>query len=359
MEPDSPETTVLGRPKPTQPPPRTIAGPGAIPRAGVTGVTTSITAGPVNRAANRTSTFEFRGFDFFANRDFNELKNASRAYFAPAAGSEKHQRLPSTWLGDATPPASPRPSREVRAAGGGIGGIGGERLLPPLGGQAPPNEKRIFGLRRVQFWWLVALITLLFVVAIGVGVGVGVGKGASQSSTQAQAQVGAVSRFVKWSPTTIWLNPVSVHQNLLMFSSLSSTSSLLSSSTPAATGTPTTQSSSSTTKTSATSSSTNNSEGKIDCPAANGTTYQVPGSNKQFLRICGIDYSGNEATDLRQVPTESMLDCMKNCAGTSGCTGCGWGYIQGDTGTQHTCWLKGGLKKSHEADVNWAFAILL
>ncbi|KAI1453830.1 hypothetical protein F4805DRAFT_478133 [Annulohypoxylon moriforme] len=332
MESDRPETTVLGRPKPTQQPLRTIAGPGAVPgETPHAGVTTSITAGPVNRNANRSSTFEFRGFDFFANRDFNELKNASRAYFAPTTGSEKHQRLPSTWLGDATPPASPRPSREVRAIGGGIGG---ERLLPPLGGQASPSEKRIFGLRRTQFWWLIALITLLLVVAIGVGVGVGVAKRASQNSTQAQAQVGAVS-------------------------SSSSTTTTLGASTSAATGTPTTQSGSSTTKTSATSSTTSNSEGKIDCPAANGTTYQVPGSNKQFLRICGIDYSGDEATDLRQVPTESMLDCMKNCAGTNGCTGCGWGYIQGDTGTQHTCWLKGSLKKSHEADVNWAFAVLL
>ncbi|KAI0880600.1 uncharacterized protein GGS22DRAFT_174795 [Annulohypoxylon maeteangense] len=332
MESDRPETTVLGRPKPTQQPPRTIAGPGVvaetIPRAGIT---TSITAGPVNRDANRSSTFEFRGFDFFANRDFNELKNASRAYFAPAASSEKHQRLPSTWLGDATPPASPRPSREVRAIGGGIGG---ERLLPPLGGQVSPPEKRIFGLRRTQFWWLVALITLLLVVAIGVGVGVGVGKGASQSSTQAQAQVGAVS-------------------------SSSSATTSLGSNTSVATGTPTTPSGSSATRTSDSSSSTSSSEGKIDCPAANGTTYQVPGSEKQFLRICGIDYSGDEATDLRHVPTESMLDCMKNCAGTSGCTGCGWGYIQGDTGNQHTCWLKGSLKKSHEADINWAFAVLL
>ncbi|KAI1206015.1 uncharacterized protein F4807DRAFT_242400 [Annulohypoxylon truncatum] len=332
MEFDRPETTVLGRPKPTQQPPRTIAGPGALPGAATpAGVTTSITAGPVNRAANRTSTFEFRGFDFFANRDFNELKNASRAYFTPASGSEKHERLPSTWLGDATPPASPRPSRDVRAIGGGIGG---ERLLPPLGAQEPPNEKRIFGLRRVQFWWLVALIALLLVVAIGVGIGVGVSKGASKDSTQAQAQAGAVS-------------------------SSSSATSVSGSSTPATAGTPTTQSSPSTTKTSAISSSTSNSEGKIDCPAANGTTYQVPGSEKQFLRICGIDYSGDEATDLRQVSTETMLDCMKNCAGTNGCTGCGWGYIQGDTGTEHTCWLKGNLKKPHEADPNWAFAVLL
>lgn len=142
---------------------------------------------------------------------------------------------------------------------------------------------------------------------------------------------------------------------LLIFSSLSSSSI-----TSANTGISTT-STSSPSKTSTTSSSTptGNAEGKIDCPAANGTTYQVPGSDKRFLRICGIDYSDDESTNLRQVPTESILDCMKNCAGTAGCTGCGWGYIEGDTGTQHTCWLKGGLKKPHDTDINWAFAKLL
>ncbi|OTA87823.1 hypothetical protein M434DRAFT_399326 [Hypoxylon sp. CO27-5] len=330
MASDKPGTTVLGRPTPPQQAQRVIAGTGAVPRSGIT---TSITAGSGTREAERSPTFEFRGFDFFANRDFNELKNASRAYFSPTSSSEKHQRLPSTWLGDATPPASPRPSEDGPPTGG-------ERPPPPpplagFGGQKPLNEKRIFGLRKSKFWWLLALVALLLVVAIGVGVGVGVGRGASQNSTQAAAAAAASS-----------LSSSSISQG-------SSTSTTSASATESTTNPPTTST------TSSASTPTGNTEGKIDCPAANGTTYQVPGSDKRFLRICGIDYSGDEAEDLRQVPTESILDCMKNCAGTAGCTGCGWGYLEGDTGTQHTCFLKGNLKKSHEADINWAFAVLL
>ncbi|KAI2774483.1 hypothetical protein F4815DRAFT_397043 [Daldinia loculata] len=321
-------TTVPGRPKPPSATPEghKVTAEAEAEKAPRAVVTTSITAGAGKWEADKSPPLEFRGFDFFANRDFNELKNASRAYFAPFANPERRQRLPSTWLGDATPPSSPRPSDEGPSAGG-------DRLPAPLRGQTPPGEKRIIGLKRTQFWWLVALISLLLVIAIGVGVGVGVGRGVSQSSNEAAvAGIGAASS-----------------------SSLSSSSI-----TSANTGISTT-STSSPSKTSTTSSSTptGNAEGKIDCPAANGTTYQVPGSDKRFLRICGIDYSDNESTNLRQVPTESILDCMKNCAGTAGCTGCGWGYIEGDTGTQHTCWLKGGLKKPHDTDINWAFAKLL
>ncbi|KAI1134694.1 hypothetical protein F5Y05DRAFT_197152 [Hypoxylon sp. FL0543] len=331
MASDQPGTTALGRPKPQQTH-RVIAGTGAAPPSGVTTSITGGTAGTGKRDGDKASSFEFRGFDFFANRDFNELKNASRAYFAPTSTAEKHQRLPSTWLGDATPPTSPRPSEDAPA--------GGERAppppLPPLaafGGQRP-SEKKIFGLRRSQFWWILALVALLLIVAIGVGVGVGVGRSASQKSTQAAAAASSIST------TSPSLGP-----------SASSTENAA----------PTTSASTSSPSTSSTSTSTptGNNDGKIDCPAANGTTYQVPGSDKRFLRICGIDYSGDQAQDLRQVPTESILDCMKNCAGTFDCTGCGWGYLEGDTGTQHTCFLKGNLKKPHEADINWAFAVLL
>ncbi|KAI0376325.1 hypothetical protein F5Y04DRAFT_286059 [Hypomontagnella monticulosa] len=322
---DQSGTTSLGRPKPPSAAQRPSV-PGAVPRAGVV---TSITAEPTKGESNRATPLEFRGFDFFANRDFNELKNASRAYFAPASGSEKHQRLPSTWLGDATPPASPRPSGERLP-------VGRDELPARPTRQTSQDKKRIFGLRRSQFWWLLALIGLLIIVAIGVGVGVGVGRSVGQNSGDTAAAAAAASA-----------------------SSSSPTNTALGSSTTTS-GNPTESStSSSTTSPSSAPSPTGNAEGKIDCPAANGTIYQVPGSTKQFLRICGIDYSGNEAEDLRQVQTESILDCMKNCAGTFGCTGCGWGYLEGDTGTQHTCWLKGNLKKSHEADINWAFAVLL
>ncbi|KAI1405023.1 hypothetical protein F4819DRAFT_445429 [Hypoxylon fuscum] len=312
----SDQKTVLGRPKP---PPPTAAG-----------VVTTISA-DTPRPADRTSQFEFRGFDFFANRDFNEWKNASQAYFAPAS-SEKRQRLPSTWLGDATPPSTPRQSD-----------AGWDTYQAPPSEQTLPREKRTLGLRKKQFWWLLGLAVLLLIVAVGVGVGVGVGRAASQSAG-AGADAGAG------------------------IGSSSSSSAISGTSVPTATATSTTSPSGSssatttTTTTSLTSTPTGTSNGKIDCPVANGTTYQVPGSDKRFLRICGIDYSGDQAKDLRQVPTESVLDCMKNCAGTSGCTGCGWGYIEGegDMGTQPTCWMKGDLKgPPHETDVNWAFAVLL
>ncbi|KAI2602182.1 hypothetical protein GGR54DRAFT_534436 [Hypoxylon sp. NC1633] len=315
---DQPATTVLGRPKP---PPKesdtTAAGIGPDPKT-----VTTPSASPTRVGPDRSSQFEFRGFDFFANRDFNDLKNASRAYFSPANGSEKHQRLPSTWLGDATPPGTPRHSSDAPYAGEAT-------LRSPLDRQTPSNnEKRILGLRRARFWWILVTLILLLIVAIGVGVGVGVGKGSSKIYTTPAAG----------SSSTISTPSSAMSATTAPTKSLSSSPTTASSPSSAPTGT---------------------SEGKIDCPAANGTTYQVPGSDKRFLRICGIDYSGNEAVDLRQVQTESILDCMKNCAGTAECTGCGWGYLEGDTGTQHTCWLKGNLKTPHGADINWAFAVLL
>ncbi|XXG95256.1 protein transport protein bos1 [Hypoxylon texense] len=325
--PDQPAPlTVLGRPRPPPQAHGGSAGPGGA-AARNAGVTTTISADPATRG-DRSPQFEFRGFDFFANRDFNELKNASRAYFTPA-GAEKHQRLPSTWLGDATPPSTPRQSRDALPA------AGGDIFHSPPRGQTPPGKKRIFGLRRTQFWWLLGLVALLLIVAIGVGVGVGVGKSASESS---KAAMGAGAASSSSSSATSGTNLPAETSTITTTTTTSNPSKTTASSTATPTG---------------------NSEGKIDCPAANGTIYQVPGSDKSFLRICGIDYSGDEAEDLRQVPTESILDCMKNCAGTAECTGCGWGYLEGDTGTQHTCWLKGGLKKPHEADPNWAFAVLL
>lgn len=187
-------TTVPGRPKPPSATPEghKVTAEAEAEKAPRAVVTTSITAGAGKWEADKSPPLEFRGFDFFANRDFNELKNASRAYFAPSANPERRQRLPSTWLGDATPPSSPRPSDEGPSAGG-------DRLPAPLRGQTPPGEKRIIGLKRNQFWWLVALISLLLVIAIGVGVGVGVGRGVSQSSNEAAvAGIGAASssRFV-------------------------------------------------------------------------------------------------------------------------------------------------------------------
>ncbi|KAH9907920.1 hypothetical protein F4778DRAFT_453760 [Xylariomycetidae sp. FL2044] len=301
-----------------------------------------------NNNKRASGPFEFRGFDFFANRDFNDLKNASKAYFAPLASNastaEKslHGRGggsvggdPASWLGDASPPPSPtlrgvslhNPGYghrfSVSAGGFGAGG----------GAQKPAAQKseRICGLRRSRFWILVAAtgMLLLVVIAVGVGVGVGTSKSHGVSGDSEADSTGSPAQTV-----TI------------------------------TTDVPTTTEPSSTTRTTSSSAaeatSTESTGAKLDCPAANGTQYNVPGSEKTFLRLCGIDYSGDgEATDLRQVPTESMLDCMKNCAGTADCTGCGWGYLEGDTGSQHACWLKTDLQTPHDADGDWAFSVLL
>ncbi|KAI5924426.1 hypothetical protein F4810DRAFT_700759 [Camillea tinctor] len=236
-------------------------------------------------ASAAESPLEFRGFDFFTKRDLNQYKNASKAYFTPTNTGKRFSFNPSSWLGDATPPGSPVPSTE-----GSYAAIG--RFPIPPDGKTPRLEKRILGMRRPWFWTILAIVIVLLIVAIGVGVGVGV---SSRSSR------GAVEAAPSSSPTTA--------------------SSAAISNSPATTSTTTTSTATATPTVGA----------KIDCPAANGTTYQVPGSDKTFLRICGIDYSGSgEATDIRQVPTEDMLDCMKNCAGTANCTGCGGiGYTRG------------------------------
>ncbi|KAH9992687.1 hypothetical protein F4779DRAFT_609114 [Xylariaceae sp. FL0662B] len=324
-----PESTTLGRPQqeqitqsdslplqsPPEPPPRAPERVAKVPGAATT---------------NKSPSFEFRGFDFFAKRDFNELKRASRAYFTPST-TEKSNGDPPSWLGDATPPATPRAS-VTRPRGVNAGAA-----LPPESGRSPSSETKIFGVRRSRFWIIVALIGLLLLVAIGVGIGVGVGVGA-KASHESGSEVPAVAISSSSSPAVT--------------ASASDTSPTSTSQTE--------KSISSETTTSSNSSPTGGAGGKLDCPAVNGTTYQVPGSDRQFLRLCGLDYSGNgESTDLRQVLTEDMLDCMKNCAGTTNCTGCGWGYLEGDEGSQHKCWLKTGLKRYHEADANWAFAVLL
>ncbi|KAK7920928.1 hypothetical protein PG985_008950 [Apiospora marii] len=288
-------------------------------------------------AAAQSPPVEFRGFDFFAKREFNELKTASEAYFAPAAAassraSKRLSRLgPASWLRDPTPPEVP-PEGLPPAEGRFPIPLGGKNELPlpslttASDTWSRKSTTRVCGLKKSRFYMLIGLLVGLVIVVVAVGVGVGVGKNASGSSEAAA--------------------PVS-----------SGTSSTSPSSTTSATVTTT-----ATTTATPTSPSTNPAAtaGKLDCPAANGTEYQVPGSNKRFLRVCGVDYTGDTGgVDLKQVTTQSMLDCMTNCAGTYGCTGAGWGYMEGDTGYEHRCWLKSKLMQSHETDINWSFAVLL
>ncbi|KAI0015963.1 hypothetical protein F4780DRAFT_31164 [Xylariomycetidae sp. FL0641] len=262
--------------------------------------------------------FEFRGFDFFAKRDYNDLKNATRSYFAPtaaaAAAGATRTGDPASWLGDETPPATPTEAfsddREGRFP------------IPPTGRKR--DRRRVLGLSMPCFWALLALLLLIIVVAVGVGVGVGVSQ---------QSDGGGSKQAAGASP-----------------SSTSSSDGSSSSSTTAPTGTTSSPTTTTTTIDVAPTTTTH----AVDCPGSNNTLYRVPGSTKAFLRVCGVDYSGaGEATDLGHVKTDTFDECIGNCATTAGCTGCGWG------GPDYICWLKSNLQRSHDAAENWAFASLL
>ncbi len=83
--------------------------------------------------------------------------------------------------------------------------------------------------------------------------------------------------------------------------------------------------------------------------------------NKKFIRYCGIDFgSGDgEANNINSVKTTSMTDCINACAAFPGCTGAGWGFIQGvDTGNLYSCYMKDDLNHSHAAVSTWDFAVL-
>ncbi|KAI8949199.1 hypothetical protein F4801DRAFT_580596 [Xylaria longipes] len=271
---------------------------------------------------------EFRGFEFFSQREHNEYKDASRAYFAGKHGD------PSSWLGDATPPASAHPSLD-------------EPRPVPGGSSSPPNEsesrndKRILGLQRPWFWTVLGILGVIIVVAVGVGVGVGVGTRRAASGSKSASGVAPASDATGTTTTTTTMNSTSV---MPVMSAMTVATSSSSSST--ATRRPTAATP----------------EATPGCPEINGTVYQVPGSTKKFLRLCGVDHDVEDgAIDVRNVYTNTSEDCIDNCAGTTGCSGCGWGFIEGDKGPPFRCWLKDNVKngKSHPADKTWYFAVLL
>ncbi|KAK3388109.1 hypothetical protein B0T20DRAFT_365746 [Sordaria brevicollis] len=92
-----------------------------------------------------------------------------------------------------------------------------------------------------------------------------------------------------------------------------------------------------------------------DCPAANNTMHRIPGLAKSFLRLCGVDYS---ADDLGNFLAGSMAECIDACAAMERCTGCSWGYLDGDKGNKHRCWLKGNLGTPREEPSDWCFAMI-
>ncbi|KAI1438322.1 hypothetical protein GGR50DRAFT_488478 [Xylaria sp. CBS 124048] len=255
---------------------------------------------------------QFRGFDFFANRDLNHFRDASRAYFA-----EKQVGVAASWLGDATPPASARPSVE-----------GSSREL--RGWRQPPVEKRILGIRQRLFWTLLATLLIVVVVAVGVGVGVGVGTQGSGNGSKSADLNGA--------------NTAQGAANSTVTSSAHATGTR---SAPTATTTGGPQASHVSFAT---------------CPGVNGTIYDPPGSSKKFLRLCGVDFDKKDgAVDIENMYLGSPTDCIDKCAAAADCTGCGWGVIAGDNqGSLHRCWLKNNLtdNKPHVAEADWYFASL-
>ncbi|KAK4185737.1 hypothetical protein QBC35DRAFT_476078 [Podospora australis] len=194
--------------------------------------------------------------------------------------------------------------------------------------------------------WIIIIVGIVVLVGIAVGVGVGLTVGMrSKSSTPAEPQEQTPSSLpitaIGPSPTptssaTLGHNDLTSHSlSTTLTHTLSTTSTTVS---PIPTLPVITNS---------------------DCPASNNTIYGIPSSTKSFLRLCGIDYSGNGAKDLAHVYTESMAECMHACASFDQCTACGWGYQEGDApGKDYRCYMKTNLKASHQARKDWCFAIL-
>ncbi|KAK1586100.1 uncharacterized protein LY79DRAFT_591020 [Colletotrichum navitas] len=220
----------------------------------------------------------------------------------------------------------------------------------------PGRRPGCCGLRRGPFWLLIGLIVL---IALGVGIGVGVGVGADAGSGKKASQLDENAGTTSPSPTPTATTVPSPTKPLIVPTVTSS--SITRSSAPSETASSTvmttlvTSATGSTTAASPTATSGPNSI----CPEADNTIYHVIGSDKKFLRLCGVDYSGSDgAIDMFNVAAVSMGECMEACAKAAQCTGVSWGNVMVDGEAQLRCWLKRGLMKPHPAVANWNFAIL-
>ncbi|KAI1873928.1 uncharacterized protein JN550_003197 [Neoarthrinium moseri] len=187
------------------------------------------------------------------------------------------------------------------------------------GGAGAPAQPSGSGAKRGLLIGLLVAVVVLLALVIGLGAGLGVGlRNAKSDLAAAQA-------------------------------SLSSTAS-------AATSTPASTASSTPTKTSSSATASATADKFSSCPGANNTVYTSDTDSKKFTVYCGRDYSGKgEADDLNSTKAETMTTCMDTCAGTDGCEGAGWGYIDG---SGHMCYMKTNLTKFHSADSGWEFAVL-
>ncbi|TWU74965.1 hypothetical protein ED733_005529 [Metarhizium rileyi] len=182
-----------------------------------------------------------------------------------------------------------------------------DHVAPP----APIPQAMICGLRKRLFYIIALAVILALAVVVGVGVGVGVGMRHDSTSDEHD------------SPTEM-LSTASIQNGTPGSMAADASQTALTA-----------------------------------CPAANNTKYEVKSLQKTFVRVCGIDYTGSEgATDLDATLVASVEDCINSCAEYPSCTGCSWGLLAGDTGSDPECWLKTGLRTPTFVRGGWDFVIL-
>ncbi|KAK4230991.1 hypothetical protein QBC38DRAFT_507024 [Podospora fimiseda] len=280
--------------------------------------------------------------------DDRDVDRESVAFTANTAQLEQY-----TFYREPTPPPADyvvqeKPSRDVGdgrpvAGSSSLGGAGSDRDVAqtetsnwPLAGTHEPPSKA-----KKRLFLVIVLIAILMIVGVAVGVGVGLTMSRRSNLQSADEAVSSATM----PPSAGGSGPTP-------------TTDVLSTESPDPSNTPTGTHATTVTSTTFSVASRPNLVNS-DCPAVNNTIYQVPGSTQRFLRLCGIDYSGgSDARDVAQIYTASMIECIHACASFDQCTAAGWGYIAGDIGNEHRCFMKTDLKKSHEARNDWCFAIL-
>ncbi|KAK3955721.1 hypothetical protein QBC32DRAFT_22850 [Pseudoneurospora amorphoporcata] len=230
-----------------------------------------------------------------------------------------------------------------RAAGGGTVAGSYAASRSTVGSSLPPTEEsrgcigrhqQRWGLRRGVLWAIIiAVILLVIVLPLSVGLGVGLSRSSKSTATDPNPSSSQTVLPISSSPEP--------------FPSSSAVPNHIQTSVSSATTTPTSTTSSSNSKPRPTAYS--------DCPAANNTMHRIPGLAKSFLRLCGVDYT---ADDLGNFLAGNMAECIDACAAMERCTGCSWGYLDGDKGNKHRCWLKGNLGTAREQPGDWCFAMI-
>lgn len=224
------------------------------------------------------------------------------------------------------------------------------------------DERRICGVRRIIFWGLVA-VALAVLIGVGVGVGVGVGLSKPSPVESSGQESGTPAPSSSGTPETSTEQDTRYEREPLVREIGRLTWPSTQTPTPSTDADSEVTSATSTETASSTSSvdpayPTQTSSGSLTCPEANYTLYAVPGSPVRFLRLCDVDVTSAHAKDINSVRTESMAECMRNCAGTVDCQGCGWGPQRGDAGTEFWCWLKGELGPERTDLRGWEFAVM-